>query len=426
MILKIIICRRIKRRNVIKRKKMWVRKLFNERRQKGEYNTLVKDLMLFDHAYFFKSFRMTPTRFEQLLSWVAPHIHKSSKIRDVATPSERLCITLRYLATGDAQTTIASSYRVSPPVVSRIIRETCSVIWTELQKQDYLAVPTSEESWQNIAVEFEEKWNFPNCLGAIDGKHIIMQAPPRSGSDYFNYKRSHSIVLMAVCDAKYEFTLVDIGDAGRQSDGGVYKNSHLGYAIDTNTVNRPVKGTLPSNGKEYPYVFVADDAFQLKTFMLKPFAQLGMDLQKKIFNYRLSRARRIIENCFGIAASRFRIFRRPIIASVETVIVITQAVVALHNFLMKSQRLHGENSYCPPGFTDRDDRRERRSGDWRMETRGFTGLVPLSSSSSSNNYTKSAKDIREDFKTYFNSPEGAVSWQWDYVNRTINPFDENL
>ena len=62
---------------------------------------------------------------------------------------------------------------------------------------------------------------------------------------------------------------------------------------------------------------------------------------------------------------------------------------------MKSQRLHGENSYCPPGFTDRDDRREGRSGDWRMETRGFTGS--LSTSSSSNNYTKSAKDIREDF-----------------------------
>ena len=174
-----------------------------------------------------------------------------------------------------------------------------------------------------------------------------MQAPPSSGSDYFNYKRSHSIVLMAVCDAKYEFTLVDIGDAGRQSDGGVYKYSHLGYAIDTNTINRPVKGTLPLSG------------------MLKPFAQLGMDL---IFNYHLSRARRIIENSFGIAASRFQIFRCPIIASVETVIVITQAVVALHNFLTKSHRLHGANNYCPPIFADRDDSRERRSGDWRMET----------------------------------------------------------
>ena len=392
----------------------------------GEYNNLVKDLMLFDHAYFFKSFRMTPTRFEQLLSWIAPHIYKSSKIRDVTNPSERLCITLRNLASGDAQTTIASSYHVSPPVVSRIVRETCYAIWTELRNHGYLIVPSNEESWKSIASEFETKWNFPHCLGAIDGKHVIMQAPPRSGSDYFNYKRSHSIVLMAVCDAKYEFTLVEIGDAGRQSDGGVYKNSHLGYAIDTNSINRPLTGRLVSNGKEYPYVFVADEAFQLKTFMLKPFAQLGVDSEKKIFNYRLSRARRVIENSFGIAASRFRIFRRPIIASVDTVILITQAVVALHNFLMKSQRVNGEYNYCPHGFADIDNCRGQTSGNWRTETQGFTGLTPISSSSSSNNYTRNAKNVREDFKDYFNSSEGAVSWQWEYVNRTSDPFDENV
>lgn len=402
---------------------MWMRRLFIERRTKGLYNVLVKDLMLSDHEYFFKSFRMTPTRFEELLSFVAPHIQKSSKIRDVTSPSERLCITLRYLVTGDAQTTIASSYRVSPPTVSRIVRETCEVIWYELNERNFLKVPSTEDSWRKVADAFETKWNFPHCLGAIDGKHVVMQAPSRSGSDYFNYKKTHSIVLMAVCNANYEFTLLDIGDAGRQSDGGVYKNSKLGFAIDNNQINIPPPGQIRNAGtKLYPYVFVADDAFMMKPFMLKPFARLDACQKRKIFYYRLSRARRVIENCFGIAAARFRIFRRPIIAQVDTVNSITKAVVGLHNFLMVSQRMHSDSSYCPPGFTDQESVDFCVHGEWRSDTVGYTGLVNIGVQGS-NNYNKTAKAVRDDFKEYFNSQSGAVSWQWDYVNRTIDPFD---
>ena len=64
-------------------------------------------------------------------------------------------------------------------------------------------------------------------------------------------------MLLAVCNARYEFTLVDIGQAGRQSDGGVYKNSNLGYAINQNLLNVPTPSNMSSEGK-YPYVFVVD------------------------------------------------------------------------------------------------------------------------------------------------------------------------
>ena len=400
-------------------------KLFLERKQKGEYNTLVKDMMLFDHEYFFKMFRMTPSRFEELLSWVAPHIQKCSKFRDVASPSERLCVTLRYVATGDAQSTLASSYRISPSVVSRIIRETCSAIWTVLSEKKFLIVPSTEEEWLEISLEYRNKWNFPHCLGAIDGKHVVMQAPERSGSDYYNYKKTHSIVLLAVCNARYEFLLVDIGDAGCQSDGGVYNNSKLGYAIDKNLINMPYPSNdVSSDGKYYPFVFVADDAFQMKEYMLKPFSHSTNETPKKIFNYRLSRARRVIENTFGIAAARFRIFRRPIIAEVETVSLITKAVIALHNYLMKSQDIFGEYRYCPFGFVDQENISEsaiERAGDWRYKTQGFSGLVNTKGLGS-NNYSRSAKAIREDFMNYF-IEEGSVSWQNERIHRTIDPFD---
>ena len=127
--------------------------------------------------------------------------------------------------TGDAQFTISTSYRLSPENFGRIIQETCKAIWTVLYQKGYLNVPKSCEEWLKISSEFSQMWNFPHCLGSIDGKHIMIQSPARSGSMYFNYKKTFSIVLLAICNAKYEFTMIDIGGAGRQSDGGVYDSA---------------------------------------------------------------------------------------------------------------------------------------------------------------------------------------------------------
>ena len=324
MILLMLIRLRRKRKNKRDRKKIWIRKLFQEREEKSEFYKLVKDMQLFDSFYFFKCFRMSPSMFEKLLSWIGPTIQKCSLRRPTATPSERLCVTLRYICTGDAQTTIATSYRISPPVVGRIINETCGAIWNILNKR-FIDPPSTKEDWSKIAQDFENKWNFPNCLAAIDGKHIMIQAPPRTGSEYFNYKKLFSVVLLACCDANYKFTLVDIGDNGRQSDGGVYTNSKLGFAIDNNLLNFPTSRKIGTSSKVMPYVFVADDAFSMKPHLLKPYPGSNLDLSKCVYNYRLSRARRVIENSFGILASRFRIFRRAIIANVNTVINICES-----------------------------------------------------------------------------------------------------
>jgi hypothetical protein len=78
------------------------------------------------------------------------------------------------------------------------------------------------DNWEQIADEFYKKWNFPNCLGALDGKHIMMTKPDKTGSTYYNYKHYFSIVLMALVDADYKFTYVDVGCQGRISDGGVF------------------------------------------------------------------------------------------------------------------------------------------------------------------------------------------------------------
>ena len=111
-----------------KKKRLWVRKLYAERLQKGEFHLLVRDLRPHDHD-FFKYFRMSPTVFEELLSFVSPIIvRQSTAMRDPISPSERLAVTLRYLVTEDAQCTVATSYRISPSAVSRIITEACDAI----------------------------------------------------------------------------------------------------------------------------------------------------------------------------------------------------------------------------------------------------------------------------------------------------------
>lgn len=166
---------------------------------------------------------------------------------------------------------------------------------------------------------------------------MIIQAPTHSGSSYFisYYKKTHNIVLLAVCNSKYEFVMVDIGDSGRQSDGSVYSNSQLGFAIENNLLNIPKPEMLRNSDKILPFVFVADDdAFGLKMHMMKPYPNQNLPSDEGIFNYRLSRARRVTENAFGIAASRFRILRRPIIVSEPKVKRIIKAVVALHNCLI--------------------------------------------------------------------------------------------
>ena len=96
------------------------------------------------------------------------------------------------------------------------------------------------EKWLQISREFNIQWQCPNCIGAIDGKHVRIKSPPNSGSEFYNYKGYFSIVLLAVCDANYRFILVDIGNSGRHSDGGVMLNSRIGKCFDQSTLIFPL------------------------------------------------------------------------------------------------------------------------------------------------------------------------------------------
>jgi len=226
---------------------------------------------------------------------------------------------------------IAWTYHVGHSTVNAVIKETASAIWNVLS-HIYLEPPSTEADWLNIANDFEAMWNFPHCLGALDGKHIHIQAPPHSGSLYFNHKKSFSIVLMACCDSKYNFTLVDIGAYGSESDGGVFKNSIFGKLLDENKMSVPQPKQLPNTNIIHPYTFVADEAFPLKSYILRPYPGKNLDPEKRIFNYRLSRARRAIENTFGILVSRWRWLTNNIVTDVQNIDICRLTKLSLKPF----------------------------------------------------------------------------------------------
>ena len=209
-----------------------------------------------------------------------------------------------------------------------------------------------EKEWKEIAQSFENKWNFPHVIGALDGKHIVIQAPHNAGSGYFNYKKTHSVVLLAICNVNYEFILVDIGDSGRKCDDSVHTNSHLGFCIENKKLSIPACDEIINGlGVKFPNVFLADDTFGLKPHRMKSYTGQKLTISQLIFNYRLSRARRVMENTFGIMASRFRIFRSLMTANVDKVVKVTKACVALYNFLMKTINSNS-NGYCPANYVD--------------------------------------------------------------------------
>lgn len=131
-----------------------------------------------------------------------------------------------------------------------------------------LQVPKTEEAWRDIESGFADKWNLPNCYGALDGKHIEIRAPPKCGSTFYNYKKSNSIILMALVDDDYCFRYTDIGCNGSVSDGrGVQRCSLL---------PRLQNNMLPNGG-----FIVGDDAFPLKPFLMKPYSGMNLSYEEK-------------------------------------------------------------------------------------------------------------------------------------------------
>ena len=270
LLLLLLIRRRQLRTKLKYRKRFWVRPINRKRKQQGEYANLIREMQLGDHESFFKYFRMSPAVFESLFHLVAPLIIKSDPNRESIQPAERLAVTLRYLATGDSHQTIAFNYRLGHSTVNKIIPDTCDAIWKALSPI-YVNCPSTEKEWKEVAQEFWEKWNFPLCIGALDGKHVRCHCPANTGSLYFNFHGWFSIVLMALCSARYLYLMVNVGAIGSASDGGIFERSGMKDTLYNGRLTLPQDTDLPNTSTKCPYVATADDAFPLGYHVMKPY-----------------------------------------------------------------------------------------------------------------------------------------------------------
>ena len=193
------------------KRSVWIRELF---RQPGDFDIFVNDLRATDREYHFHYTRMSKERFDHLLTLISPKITKQdTHLRPAKPASEKLYMTLQFLADGRSQIGLSTSYRMGRSTVSEAISETCDAIYEALSPA-YMQHPTTAQQWKAVAAQFEDKWNMPHCIGAVDGKHVRIEKPANTGSTDRNYKGYFSLNLFAICDANYNFLLFGV-------DGGI-------------------------------------------------------------------------------------------------------------------------------------------------------------------------------------------------------------
>ncbi|KAL8594576.1 hypothetical protein ACOMHN_002131 [Nucella lapillus] len=389
-----------------RRTRVWVRPWRTEalRDSLGEFQQLLTSLELSDRAAFMNYTRMTPELFQEILQRIEPDItRQDTNYRRALQPGLKLAATLRHMATGASYINLSYSFRCGVSTISKFVLEVCSAI-LEAYKDEAFVAQCDQAFWVGVASQFQEKWNFSHCIGALDGKHIAIRQPPRSGSVYYNYKGFFSVPMLALVDADYTFLWLDVGGQGHMSDSQIFRNCELYEHLLGGTLHLPPATPLTQeegDNREVPYFIVADEAFALETYIMKPYARRNMGHQELVFNYRLSRARRVVENAFGILANRFRCFLGTMVQKPENVRVIIKAAATIHNIMRQRASTPGE------GDSTDGDGGQSTAGSWRDNV-----AWPDVHRGDGQRVGRGAHLQREYLKEYLSSPRGAVHWQW--------------
>ncbi|XP_066463267.1 uncharacterized protein [Eleutherodactylus coqui] len=382
--------RKLRRLEASRQKRLWIHPVIRMKQEKGHFAMLYADLRRCPEK-FQEFIQMSTSAFDGLLDLLRPQLTmQQTLLRRCISPEQRLLITLRFLSTGETYSSLHQLFHVGKSTISGIVRTTCELIFQNLRPS---VMPTlTPELWLQVAEGFESKASFPNCIGAVDGKHLRVHQPPHSGSKSFNNKKYFSVVLMAVADTKYKFLAIDVGAYDSTGEARVMEASQIKQKM-LHDESLPASKTLPGTTQQVPFVMVSDEAYSVTLCQLRPFPRKGLDTRRRVFNYRLSRARRYIECTFGILIKKWKICGSSIQLDVATVDAVVKACCILHNYVLDHDG--------PDADAEASTASLGTAINWQAAQPDDSGL-----------------DVRDIFADYFMTPEGSVPWQTACVSGT--------
>ena len=322
-----------------------------------------------------ENFRMSQATFLYVCNEIRPVVEKEDTVMRSAIPVEqRVALTLWFLATNSDYRTIGHLFGVSKHTVCVVTKEVCAAIVKVLLPK-YIRIPTGD-GLKAVIEGFKDKLGFPQCVGVVDGTHIPIVSPVECPADYYNRKGWHSIIMQGTVNHLGHFIDVYIGWPGRVHDARVFVNSSLYKRGQAGTLFPDWKKTIA--GKDIPLLMLGDPAYPLLPWLMKAFPDNGsFPHEQKTSNYRLSKARVVVEHAYGRLKGRWRCLLKRNDVLVDDLPKLVAACCVLHNI-------------C-------GSRDENFDEDWMQDVNDHHSV----SSHSTSSVVESGKNIREALMTYF-------------------------
>ena len=287
----------------------------------------------FDEKRFKMNFRITKATFLYVFKQLEDLLTKEAISEEPIPPMSRLAICLYRLARGDYLHTIGELVGLGTSTVSGIVQEVCEAMMQRLwQPHVGKHFPTTLPELKESMALFDEIWQFPCAFGAVDGCHLPIKCPsggPESAKEYHNFKNFYSIVIMAIVDAKNRFIWASSGYPGNSHDAIIFQSTDLFSKITASKI-LPACTKKDGDVEVYP-TLLGDSAFPFLPWLLKPYSNAILTEEQRYFNYRLSRARMVVEGAFGQLKGRWRILLRKNECHNETLKSMSIACIILHN-----------------------------------------------------------------------------------------------